>query len=110
MATKTLTWNGTEYEADYDGTKKLYVDGDCFAEARMDLARTYAQQAHPEMSADEVIEWLSEGTEEGDKFFDRAFDETLETTSWLMIAVEVDAEGEPIDPHDRGQSYDAWIQ
>lgn len=105
-----LHWNGNEYEIDYDGKRKLYVDGDAFAEARMDLAREYAQEAHPKMSEDQVHDWLSEGTEEGDTFFDRAFNETLDPDSWSHIAVELDSNGEPIDPRDRGQSYDAWIQ
>jgi hypothetical protein len=109
MANGKLEWNGTEYEADYDGEKKLYVDGDAFAESRMDLARQYMSEAHPEMSMDEVIEALSEGTEEGDAFYDKAFDETLDAFNWQLCAVEVDENGDPINPND-DSDYCAWIQ
>jgi hypothetical protein len=107
-----LVWNSNlnAYEAPYDDTRTLYVDGDAFAEARRESALAYLSEKHPEMSEDEISEFASEHNEddEVEACFDKAEDELIKTDLWANNAVEVDEYGERTD----GATYDyeAWIR
>lgn len=105
-----LKWNGTNYECEYGDGRTLYVSGDDWGEARMDRARELFKGKHPELTEDQAIELLSEGTPEGDACFDQATKENLDPFEWGLDAVQVDADGEPLDPKDRDTHLSAWIQ
>lgn len=108
--TNKLVWNNDRcaYQAPDDENHTLYVDGDDFSESVRDRARELFAAKHPEMSEDEVIESLSDATEEGDTCVDQATEENLDPFLWSEWAVPMDKEGNRTD----GQSYhiSAWIE
>jgi hypothetical protein len=108
---QTLKWDGSNYYFDYEG-KKLVVSGDAWAEARLDMARTFFAEKHPEMEDDALYDLFSqtvniEGSE-ADRCDTLAYNELIDPTVWANDAVEVDGHGMPIDPKITWAFY-AWI-
>lgn len=111
-----LTWNNdrNHYYAELEDGRTLYVNGDAFAEERLEMARCFFIEAHPEMEEDTAYELYSEtaNTEgsEADECDTRAWKELIDPRTWEADAVEVDDEGYPLDPKQTGWHFDAWIK
>ncbi len=111
-----LTWNHNDqnYYAEIENGKTLYVSGDAFAEGRLEMARCFFAEAHPEMEQDAAYELYAETANdegsEADKCDTRAWNELIDPLAWVNDAVEVDDEGFPLDPKMANFHFDAWIR
>lgn len=81
---KKLVWNADRdaYQASYDETHTLFVDGDVFSESVSDRARYLASQKYPDISEQEVRQFLASATPECDAILDQAHDENLDAYLW----------------------------
>lgn len=109
----TLTYDGTNYQAKLEDGRILFVDGDVFGEDRHDMALVLLREKHPELDQDAALELLSEegDQEETDAFkADReAFSALIDSNNWIDYAVEVNAEGEPLEAG-APSNIVAWIK
>lgn len=99
-----LTWNGSNYEATLDDGRTLTVNGDDFAEEKLDMAKAYFVEAHPGASKDDFA-----NAEDAGQFIDQATEELIDASAWEDSAVEVDRDGDPIDKSIK-HGFAAWIK
>ncbi len=115
MAQEQLTWdhNNNWYYAELEDGRTLYVNGDAFAEGRLEMARCFFAEVHSEMDEDTAYELFSEtANEDGSEANEcdtRAWNELIDPLTWVNDAVEVDKYGNPLDPKITW-SFDAWIK
>ena len=105
-APERLAWNAetNRYECACGDNKTLYVDGDVWAEERLDLARELLQEKHPDLNEGEICELLASDTDEADACFDQATEEMLDSSTWSLVAVELGKD------EDLAVNASAWIK
>jgi len=76
-----LIWNGSDYQAELEGGKMLFVNGDDFAEEKLSMATANWLEAHPGASKEDFA-----NAEDCQQFIAEAKDELLDADSWMHCA------------------------
>lgn len=104
-----LTWDGKyTYYAELEDGRTLYVSGDAVAEADHEYVEIEMKKSYPDLSQDKLRELIEDKqSEESKKLYVEAQEQNLDSDSWLGCAIDVDKNGDPLEPIN--SNYVAWI-